>query len=255
MKKIKHSTLRCDRLRELCSIENLTYYKSQLDVETRWNSTYYMIVKFQKMLRPIEMLAATDQDIKKFVPDAQGWIKINDTLTLLEPLEKATVLLSASSYPTISDVRFLFLGIQQHLNDYIGKEGFSQSEVASLILQKIDQYWEVVDSSTLASIVLDPRTKLTLFSTGEESTNAINAVKRRFSEYHTPMSQPAVINHDNGEVASTRDYFHQLKRRRLNNSTLNITRPSSGIYEEIDQYLALPCDDNVAPLLWWQAHF
>ncbi|GES96811.1 zinc finger BED domain-containing protein RICESLEEPER 2-like [Rhizophagus clarus] len=246
---------RCDRLRELCSIENLTYYKSQLDVETRWNSTYYMIVKFQKMLRPIEMLAATDQDIKKFVPDAQGWIKINDTLTLLEPLEKATVLLSASSYPTISDVRFLFLGIQQHLNDYIGKEGFSQSEVASLILQKIDQYWEVVDSSTLASIVLDPRTKLTLFSTGEESTNAINAVKRRFSEYHTPMSQPAVINHDNGEVASTRDYFHQLKRRRLNNSTLNITRPSSGIYEEIDQYLALPCDDNVAPLLWWQAHF
>ncbi|GES92534.1 zinc finger BED domain-containing protein RICESLEEPER 2-like [Rhizophagus clarus] len=215
MKKIKHSTLRCDRLRELCSIENLTYYKPQLDVETRWNSTYYMIVKFQKMLRPIEMLAATDQDIKKFVPDAQEWIKINDTLTLLEPLEKATVLLSASSYPTISDVRFLFLGIQQHLNDYIGKEGFSQ----------------------------------------KESTNAINAVKRRFSEYHTPMSQPAVINHDNGEVASTHDYFHQLKRRRLNNSTLNITRPSSGIYEEIDRYLALPCDDNVAPLLWWQAHF
>ncbi|GBB91783.1 hypothetical protein RclHR1_19170001 [Rhizophagus clarus] len=224
MKKIKHSTLRCDRLRELCSIENLTYYKPQLDVETRWNSTYYMIVKFQKMLRPIEMLAATDQDIKKFVPDAQGWIKINDTLTLLEPLEKATVLLSASSYSTISDVRFLFLGIQQHLNDYIGKEGFSQSKVASSILQKIDQYWEVVDSSTLASTVLDPHTKLTLFSTGKESTNAINAVKRRFSEYHTPMSQPAVINHDNGEVASTRDYFHQLKRRRLNNSTLNITK-------------------------------
>jgi hypothetical protein len=36
-----------------------------------------MIIKFQKMLRPIEMLAATDQDIKKFVPDVQGWIKIN----------------------------------------------------------------------------------------------------------------------------------------------------------------------------------
>lgn len=29
------------------------------------------------MLRPIEMLAATDQDIRRFVPDAQGWIKIN----------------------------------------------------------------------------------------------------------------------------------------------------------------------------------
>ncbi len=90
------------------------------------------------------------------------------------------MLLSASSYPTISDVRFLFLGIQQHLNDYIEKQGFSQSALASSILQKIDQYWEVVDSSTLVAAVLDPRTKLTLFSTGEESTNAINTVKRCF---------------------------------------------------------------------------
>ena len=77
MKKIKYSTQRCDRLRELCSIENLTYYKPQLDVETRWNSTYYMIIKFQKMLCPIEMLAATDRDIRRFVPDTQGWIKLN----------------------------------------------------------------------------------------------------------------------------------------------------------------------------------
>jgi len=66
MKKIKYSTQRCDRLRELCSIENLTYYKPQLDVETRWNSTYYMIIKFQKMLCPIEMLAATDRNIRRF---------------------------------------------------------------------------------------------------------------------------------------------------------------------------------------------
>ena len=46
-------------LRELCLVENLQYYKAQLDVETRWNSTYYMITKLQKMLQPIEMLAAT----------------------------------------------------------------------------------------------------------------------------------------------------------------------------------------------------
>jgi hypothetical protein len=76
MKKIKNSPRRCDRLRELCLVENLQYYKPQLDVETRWNSTYYMITKLQKMLRPIEMLASTDQDIKNLVPNEQGWIKI-----------------------------------------------------------------------------------------------------------------------------------------------------------------------------------
>ena len=36
-----------------------------------------MIIKFQKMLRPIEMLAATDRDIKNLIPDIQEWIKIN----------------------------------------------------------------------------------------------------------------------------------------------------------------------------------
>ena len=76
MKKIKNSSWRYDRLRELCLVENLQYYKPQLDIETRWNNTYYMITKLQKMLQPIEMLAATDQDIKELVPDEQGLVKI-----------------------------------------------------------------------------------------------------------------------------------------------------------------------------------
>jgi hypothetical protein len=153
----------------------------------------------------------------------------------------------------MSNIRFSFLGIQQHLDDYIGKPGFSQSELAASILQKIDQYREVVDSSTLVATVLDPRTKLTLFATGEESTNAINAVKSHFTEYHIPLPQSAIVNHNNGG----REYFHKLKRRRLenNNATSSTTTRTSGIFEEFDRYLALPCDDNVEPLLWWQAHF
>jgi hypothetical protein len=175
---------------------------------------------------------------------------------LLEPLEKATVLLSAASYPTISDVRFSFIGIQQHLDDYIGKSGFSQSELASSIYQKIDQYWEIVDSSTLVATVLDPRTKLTLFSAGEETTNAINTVRSHFTEYHNPLSQQPqpIINYNTGG----REYFHNLKRRRLENNN-NISRTTGAaspeIYGELDRYLALPCNDNVAPLLWWNAHF
>ena len=165
------------------------------------------------------------------------------------------MLLSASSYPTISDVRFYFLGIQEHLNDYVVKQGFSQCELASKILQKIEQYWNVVDSSTLVATVLDPRIKLTLFAEGEESTNAVNVVRNLLPEYNgSPSSMiSSVINE---EKINTREYFHQLKRRRLAipNSSTGRTR-SSEIYEELDRYLALPCDDYVEPLLWWQAHF
>jgi len=121
------------------------------------------------------------------------------------------MLLSASSYPTISDVRFYFLGIQEHLKDYVAKQEFSQVELASKILQKIEQYWNVVDSSTLVATVLDPRIKLILFAEGEESTNAVNAVKKLLSEYNkspSPTTSPVI----NEEKISTREYFHQLKR-------------------------------------------
>ena len=66
-----------------------------------------------------------------------------------------------------------------------------------------------MNSSTLVITVLNLRTKLTLFVTGEESTSAINAVKSHFTEYHIPLPQSAVINHNNDEC----EYFHKLKRR------------------------------------------
>ncbi|GBB87003.1 hypothetical protein RclHR1_13460004 [Rhizophagus clarus] len=43
MSKIKNSVLLCDELRELCVIEKLEYLQPEIDIETRWNSTYYML--------------------------------------------------------------------------------------------------------------------------------------------------------------------------------------------------------------------
>ena len=40
MTKIKNSVLLCDDLRELCIVEKLEYLRPEVDIETRWNSTY-----------------------------------------------------------------------------------------------------------------------------------------------------------------------------------------------------------------------
>ena len=83
---------------------------------------------------------------------------------ILEPLEKATKHLSASSYPTMGDTRFIFKCIQFHLEELMGKEDFTQHDVAASISQKIGEYWEIMDSSSIASAILDPRTKLSVFT-------------------------------------------------------------------------------------------
>ncbi|GET59154.1 zinc finger BED domain-containing protein RICESLEEPER 2-like [Rhizophagus irregularis DAOM 181602=DAOM 197198] len=153
---------------------------------------------------------------------AQQGIKIInnliDTLIIFEPLEKATVLLLAFSYPAISDIRFLFFGIQQHLDDYIGKKGFNQ-----------------------IATTLDPHTKLALFATGEESTNAVNAIKSHFAEYNVSPLLTSLLN-TNQETVSNCEYFHQLKRKRLAISDSQTERSvrrsrSSEIYKKLNRYL------------------
>jgi hypothetical protein len=58
-------------------------------------------------------------------------------MVLLEPIERATLLLSASNYVTHGDVRSVFLGLQEHLIQYMDNQDFSQHKMAQLIYQKL----------------------------------------------------------------------------------------------------------------------
>jgi hypothetical protein len=76
MSKIKNSVLLCDELRELCVIEKLEYLRPEIDIETRWNSTYYMLRKLQRMETALKMLAAKHDSVRELMPDVEAWTKI-----------------------------------------------------------------------------------------------------------------------------------------------------------------------------------
>ncbi|CAJ0646645.1 9624_t:CDS:2, partial [Entrophospora sp. SA101] len=48
------------------------YLKPELDIKTRWNSTYYMIKKFQKLEPSLRMLAANERVINDLLPTNEG---------------------------------------------------------------------------------------------------------------------------------------------------------------------------------------
>lgn len=134
------------------------------------------------------------------------FLNYKETLIVLEPLEKATVYLSAARYPTIADVRFVFLGILDHLNDLIELDEFSQKELASSINQKIEDYWEHIDKQTVIAAILDPRTKLTLFESGTPTSNAISIITSLSRNYHV-MTSENYKRVDENNYVNTRDYF------------------------------------------------
>ncbi|GBC43795.1 zinc finger BED domain-containing protein RICESLEEPER 2-like [Rhizophagus irregularis DAOM 181602=DAOM 197198] len=261
MNKIKHSIVISDQLKNLCSYAKITYLRPELDCKTRWNSTFNMLRKLEKMWRGLQLLAVENKEIQNLMPTNNEWKIIKDTLTVLEPLEKATVYLSAARYPTIADVRFVFLGILDYLNDLIGSEEFSQNELASSINQKIDDYWKYIDEQTLVAAILDPRTKLTLFESGTPTANAISTVTALLRSYHVVTSENCKKTQDENDYSSTREYFAQKQCRlsesdscRSSISSIASSISLEEIFSELDRYLALPCDEKADPLLWWQAH-
>jgi hypothetical protein len=151
----------------------------------------------------------------------------------------------------MGDIRLVFGGIQVYLEDQIGEEGFTQDEMASSILQKIDDYWQIMDRSSIISAILDPRTKLTIFS--ENHQMACEHIQTKFETYqrHSPNTQSPGRRLSSSTITTntTRRFFTQLQR----NSTTPQIAPTHSL-SELDRYLALPIDDETEPLLWWQAH-
>jgi hypothetical protein len=172
----------------------------------------------------------------------------------LEPLERATIYLSAAQYPTIADVRFVFTGILEHLENVIEIDEFTQSEVAFSIKQKIEEYWAYVDDQTVIPTILDPRYKLSLFEAGARTTEAISVITSHIQGYnHTTVNTEQL---ENEESNSPLQYFQRLKRQRLNNdetsrrsSVSSVSSISSLSSTELDRYLAIRVEEKVKPLL------
>jgi hypothetical protein len=150
----------------------------------------------------------------------------------------------------MGDVRFVFESIQSYLQELIGSEGFTQNEIASSILQKIKEYWEIMDRSSITSAILDPRTKLSVFSE-EDKPNACEHIQAIFEIYqeHPSDAQSPTRRLSSSTTNVTRQFFAQLRR---NPTTPQVA--SSSLVSELDRYLALQIDEETEPLLWWRAH-
>ncbi|CAB4424695.1 unnamed protein product [Rhizophagus irregularis] len=195
-----------DSLKALCEVKGINYLAPELDVATRWNSTFYMLEKWKRMEPALNLLAADDSNVRQRYLNDFDRVKIDDTMVLLSLIERATRLLSASSYPTHGDIRFIFLGIQEHLSRYISDESFSQSTVANAIYQKLSDYWPIMSESSQISSLLDPRVKFSAFNDEIERNNAKNLVLN-FTEYSSSSSPLPAETTRRDDIVDTRNFF------------------------------------------------
>ena len=174
-------------------------------------------------------------------------------MVLLSPIECATRLLSASSYPTHGDVRFIFLSIQEHLSRYMNNDDFSQCMVAKLIYQKLSNYWPIMSESSQISSLLDPRVKFSAFENETEKSNAKNLLLD-LTEYSSTSSITSITETEivTDDIMETRNFFRKLRNNNVRPSEDRSTS-SRTLKSELERYLAMPLEAQIDPLLWWQA--
>src|ERR1043165_9731120 len=113
--------------------------------------------------------------------------------------------------------------------------------MADSICKKLNNYWQIIDTSTIISTILNPSSKLLTFSFGEQRDKAINHLRSKMVLYTSSQD----INNSNNIVskdASARSFFENLIMQQQNK-----TQPLEG---ELERYLALPLKQS-DPLSWW----
>ncbi|CAG8838729.1 10862_t:CDS:1, partial [Cetraspora pellucida] len=90
---------------------------------------------------------------------------------------------------------------------------FSQNNVATSMNKKLVEYWEIIDSSSIVSVVLDPCTRLKIFNNITEQENTINLTHQAFNLYKSQLKSSVPYNNmnsDKPELYTTQQFFWQL---------------------------------------------
>ncbi|XP_063366311.1 E3 SUMO-protein ligase ZBED1 [Cydia amplana] len=232
--------------------------KLKQDVQTRWNSTFYM---FERLLRVKVQLSATLSILDSPPPnlEAAQWQILEDSVAILQPFEKITAVLSAESYPTLSCIIPLVRGLQNSLNKRTPITDAGK-HLQRALLEVVDKRLSVYKSNRTAAkaTLLDPRFKKKAFGLDSTAENAVKHVTEELAYYitHEPdyvLTEPPVADTSTTNVPplSNADEIWEDFDKKLTESVMQQT-PISSATTLLKQYLDLPyLDRKQDPLQFW----
>lgn len=77
VRKIRKSPQKRRKLKKLCDLYNIPYLTPILDVATRWNSTFFMIERADKLKKPLHALCHSEKSLNAFVMYESEWAELN----------------------------------------------------------------------------------------------------------------------------------------------------------------------------------
>ncbi|XP_042964774.1 zinc finger BED domain-containing protein RICESLEEPER 2-like [Carya illinoinensis] len=132
-----------------------------LDVPTRWNSTYLMLVSALEFREVFPRYGDRDQGFN-YVPSVEDWTKVENVCQILAVFNEITNIISGTEYPTAN----LFLPEVWRIKEVLNKKSLDLNDyIRAMVVKmntKFDKYWGECNLLMAVTAVLDPRFKMML---------------------------------------------------------------------------------------------
>ena len=147
-------------------------------------------------------------------PTNEEWLILNDLLDLLAPFALTTKVISASSYPTIGEVKWYFLGIKNHLERSRDSNYSLQSQVDEM-RNVFNNYFDLINQSLHVPAFFDPRYKNSAYG-GMSRESILRPIQIAMDKYKESAIVPIIeddtvqdLRHqlNNLSTSETRNYF------------------------------------------------
>ncbi|XP_052753998.1 E3 SUMO-protein ligase ZBED1-like [Galleria mellonella] len=255
----KQSTKSANTLRDMQTQMNLEILKLKQDINTRWNSTFYMLERLLRLKIPLSATLPL-LDTPPLNLNSAEWSILEDCVAVLRPLEKITTTLSGEYYPTLSYIIPLVRGLQ---NSILKKTPHTEAgqHLQQSLLEVIDRRLGVYEGNRTAAkaTILDPRFKKKAFGLESAAENAIKYVIEELAQYQLQL-QVSEIQHESNTATTSQtqtssnsdDELWEVFDKKVNDSTTQQT-PISSASIMLKQYLDAPyLDRKKDPLQFWE---
>ncbi|XP_038987604.1 zinc finger BED domain-containing protein RICESLEEPER 2-like [Phoenix dactylifera] len=271
VKYLKMSPSRLHKFTEIVKQLKLSTSKIlQLDVPTRWNSTYEMLESALEFKPVFPMYKERDSNYK-WLPSEEDWIRATEVSKFLKIFNEVTEVFSRRQYPTSN----LFLNeiwrVKEKLNDMSFDTRDFVVRMTRRMNEKFEKYWGDCNLLMAIGAVLDPRCKMQLIVFCFPQIYGEDVFQRHIDDVHEALdmlykeyvSSDGQIDVDASNIPSISS---KLKNKRRANHRFHMWSqqhrnaiPSNKT--ELDMYLEedifKPSDedyDKFDALNWWKAN-
>ena len=241
------------KLKDIQQQLNLPDKKLINDVETRWNSTFYMFERIVEMNQAITTtLCLTDR--RDMLLDTRDVEALKEVIRILKPFEEATTEMSGEVHVSVSKI----IPLTRNLQHIVAGSPSRTLQLADSLLTSLRRRFLGVENLHVcaAATLLDPRFKKLAFSDTSSIDRVVSRIQTELTDLDSPHSSPSTEDETSSVQQSGKnspDLWELFDAKVAEASSKRSSTTES--FVETDRYLKqkqVPRSANA--LEWWQAH-